>query len=211
MPVQLSLFGPQEAPPSAEAASPPLPREPEVDPRQGNLFEGHVPLLCALEAACEQLDVAAAHGAWEKLLRRFPEWACSQAWPGWLRDLTWLAALERTHEGGEHARQVLALREPGRAAEWLRCGNAEPPWSSRVTTRHRRRWCERWPRTGRDSDPVPCRTQIGWRSNARCCGTRHSSWTWFAGCRAVGTTCSPAWAISAGARRPSPSASSGRP
>jgi len=116
---QLSLFGSREAPSSAEPAPPSLPPAPGVDPRQGNLFEGHVPLLNALEAAFERFDLAAARDAWAKLVRRFPEWALTQAWPGWLKDLRWLTALERRHGAGDHAQQVLALREPRRAAEWL--------------------------------------------------------------------------------------------
>ena len=122
MPEQFPLFGSPEAPskvsPGPASRSPP-PLPPAVDPRQGSLFDGHLPGLHALEAAFEQLDVAAARAEWERSARRFPDWACSQTWPRWIEDLAWLIELERTRTAEDDARQVLALQDTGSAGGWL--------------------------------------------------------------------------------------------
>ncbi|HEY3352328.1 MAG TPA: hypothetical protein VGQ83_03700 [Polyangia bacterium] len=99
MPEQLTFFGAPEAVPEAiREAAPPHPPDDlptpaaVADPRQCGLFEGPLADIGALEAACEQLDVATARAVWRRAEQRFPEWARDQSWPLWLDDLAWLAA-----------------------------------------------------------------------------------------------------------------------
>jgi tetratricopeptide (TPR) repeat protein len=113
---QLSFFGPAAVIPEPEPLPPPPPEPPPpvepADPRQCGLFEGPLADSGALEAACEELDVAAARAVWRRAAHRFPEWARAQRWPAWLADLAWLVGPSRQLDPQERLARVDALGAP---------------------------------------------------------------------------------------------------
>jgi hypothetical protein len=107
---QLSFFGPAAVIPEPEPLPPPPPAPPPpvepADPRQCGLFEGPLADLGALEAACEELDVAAARA----------DWARAQHWPAWLADLAWLVGPSRRLDPLGRLARVDALGAPAAGA-----------------------------------------------------------------------------------------------
>lgn len=100
---QLDLFGgpavrtaepprdPVDPSPSASAGHVREAATSAADARQTNLFDGPLMELGTLQIACEVPDLQAARAIWQRIRRRHPGWAEGQAWPRWLRDLSWLA------------------------------------------------------------------------------------------------------------------------